>query len=176
MNIQLLIEEFTKTKLPRMYHLSMNDSMTHLYARIPPEVLRNKKFALEDWTIPRACVAPSIPGCLLGLQVNSKHFNSDDPNASVLFTVYEPTSYDNLIIKSNQEIIDEKLVFDAHISGEIWILNPSTPITKIATIRVYTKVTKTINYVPILKDPKRVKFLKADGSLDTYLRKWEYVK
>lgn len=176
MDVKLLIEEFTKTKLPRMYHLSMNDSISHLDARVPHDVLVNKKDTLEDYSIPRTCMALSIPGCILGLQINSRHFKTEDPNETILFTVYEPVSYDNLIIKSNQELIDEKLVFDAHITGEIWILNPSIPVKKIATICVYKKITKEINYVPILKNPKKTKWLKPDGSLDTYLRKWEYVK
>ena len=165
---------FLKEK--KLYHLSMNDSITHLTARVPNDVLVNKEDTLENFTIPRTCVALSIDGCILGLQINSRHFKTEDPNETILFTVYEPVSYDSLILKTNQELIKEKLVFDAHITGEVWILNPSIEVKKIASIRVYKEITKEINYKPILRDPKRVKFLKADGTLDTYLRKWEYVK
>jgi hypothetical protein len=175
--MSVFLKESVRVKdYKRLFHISMNDSITHLTARVPNDVLANKKDALENFTIPRTCVALSIDGCILGLQINSRHFKTNDPNETILFTVYEPVNYDSLILKTNQELIDEKLVFDAHITGEVWILNPSIEVKKIASIRVYKEITKEINYKPILKDPNKTKWLKHDGTLDTYLRKWEYVK
>lgn len=152
----------------KIYHISLNDNLTILSKYIPKDVLDRKEDVLEDSSIARVSFAPSIDGCILGLQISSSKFNG---KPYLIYTVYEPINYSNLNIKTNEEIVREKLVFDAHITKELWVLN-DIHVKPIYKIKVFNEVKRTITYKPLLKDPTKTKWLKPDGTLDTYELKW----
>lgn len=147
-----------------MYHLSKNDGITYLSARVPKKLLtRNNAF--EDTTIPRVSFAPTIKKCILGLQPALTEFL----NGELVYFIYSPYNYDESLIVNNDEIISKKLVYDAEITNECWYTG-DVNVKLIGSITVYDKITKVIEYKPIRVSDST--FLKPNGMLDTFLYKY----
>lgn len=104
----------------------------------------------EDVETPRLCVSPSIEGCLVAI-LNIKRLKKLSPG--LIFYVYTPEKpFSSYKHKTNKEIIKDKSVFDANITGEAWILEPCK-LKFYGTIRI-NKITdlkpkKTVNNIPI---------------------------
>jgi hypothetical protein len=157
------ISELHKTKL---YHLSKQDSLDILTPKIP-EKLKIRKNAFEDNTIKRVSFAPSIEGCIIGLQLSENEF----VNGKLILYAYEPTNINRDDIITNDVIVKEKLVFDAKVTKEVWIINP-VHVKLIGSITVFDIVQQKIEYTPIRVGDKN--FLKPNGKLDTYLYKYRW--
>lgn len=152
----------------KMYHLSNKNNLEKLTPKIPYK-LKIRKNAFEDTTIKRISFAPSIEGCILGLQLSDKDFTDD----KLILYVYTPYAFDNNDIISNNTIVNNKLVFDAKVTKESWIISPVN-VKIIGSITVFNKVQQKIEYQPIRVGDK--KFLKPNGKLDTYLYKYVWNK
>lgn len=148
----------------RLYHLSKNDSLKRLTPQIPHK-LKIRKNAFEDTTIKRVSFAPSIEGCIIGLQLSEKDFTNNE----LILYVYEPYDIDINDIIPNDVIVKEKLVFDAKVTKESWVTN-EVNVKLTGSITVFNSVKQKIEYIPIRVGDK--KFLKPNGKLDTYLYKY----
>ena len=155
------IKELTYLK---MYHLSNQNHLEKLTPKIPHK-LKIRKNAFEDTTIKRISFAPSIEGCILGLQPSDKDFT----DGKLILYVYMPYDFINTDVISNGTIVKNKLVFDANVTKENWIISP-VKVKIIGSITVFNKVQQKIEYQPIRVGDK--KFLKPNGKLDTYLYKY----
>jgi hypothetical protein len=97
-----------------LYHLSEDDlDGTVLRPRIPDNYMTQNKY--EDNTTKRASFSPTIDGALIGM--------SDDLKGKV-FYIHEPVSYEQLKLIDNATIVKKKLVPDAHLTEEVWVLSP----------------------------------------------------
>lgn len=153
-------------EIETFYHLSKTDDIKKLTPKVPAKVA-SRKNAFEDDTIKRVSFAPSIDGCILGLQLSKDDFI----NGEVILYVYSPVNIVSKQIVSNKSIIGKKLVFDAEVTKECWFLD-EVKVELLGSITVYDKVVRTIEYKPIrVGDPK---FLKPNGKLDTYLYKYKW--
>ena len=75
----------------------------------------------EDTKTKRLCVSPSIEGCLIAI-LNYKKIREHVGDKFYVYTPEKPFSqYKH---KTNKEIVKDKLVFDANITKEAWILEP----------------------------------------------------
>lgn len=103
----------------------------------------------ENTTTERICVSPSIEGCLVATISTEKLLNIHGQT----FYVYTPekpfTSYKH---KTNKDIIKDKDVFDANLTGESWILEPCK-MKLYGTIKV-DQVPKTHRKSTVNKDIK----------------------
>lgn len=155
-------------EIETLYHLSKTNDIKNLTPKVPSKVA-SRKNAFEDSTIKRISFAPSINGCILGLQLSKDDFI----NGELVLYVYSPVNLDEKHFVSNKSIVSKKLVFDAEITKECWYLK-ETMVELIGSITVYDEVVKEIEYTPIrVGDPK---FLKPNGKLDTYLYKYKWNK
>lgn len=75
----------------------------------------------EDKTTPRVCFSPSIEGCLRAILSAEKNLDIVGERIYVYIPDKPISEYK---VKTNKEIIKEKLVFDAKMTKEIWILEP----------------------------------------------------
>ena len=75
----------------------------------------------EDKTTPRVCFSPSIEGCLRAILSAEKNLDIVGERIYVYIPDKPISEYK---IKTNKEIIKEKLVFDAKMTKEMWILEP----------------------------------------------------
>ena len=149
-----------------LYHLSKADDINKLTPKVPAKV-SSRKNAFEDDTIKRISFAPSIDGCILGLQLSKDDFK----NGEIILYVYSPIKVNKKDLVSNKKIVDDKLVFDAKITKECWYLT-EVDVKLVGSITVFDKVEQTIEYTPIrVGDPK---FLKPNGKLETYLYKYKW--
>lgn len=153
-------------ELDTLYHLSKSPDITKLTPKVPSKVA-SRENAFEDSTIERVSFAPSIKGCILGLQLSKDDFI----NGEVVLYVYSPYDLDEQKIVNNEVIVGKKLVVDANVTKECWYLREAS-VELLGSITVYDKVEQTIEYTPIrVSNPK---FLKPNGKLDTYLYKYKW--
>lgn len=108
------------------FHVSMDTKMNGktLKPRIPTYLTKKGSVSdtyKEDSTIPRVCFSPSIEGCLNAIISAQKNLHIVGEKMFVYIPEKPISEYK---VKTNKEIIKEKLVFDANATGEIWILEP----------------------------------------------------
>ena len=108
------------------FHISMDDKLNGktLYPRIPTYLTEGGSQSdtyEEDATIKRVCFSPSIEGCLNAIISVQRNLDIVNKNIYVYIPEKPISEYK---IKTNKELIKEKLVFDATTTGEMWILEP----------------------------------------------------
>ena len=113
----------------QFFHVSFDDSFHNktLYPRIPSYIANGKYDESEDnkykenTTTKRICGSASIEGCLQAIMNNGDRIHL----AGKELYVYVPEKpLSEYKIKTNKEIIEDKDVFDANLTGEMWILEP----------------------------------------------------
>ena len=111
----------------QFFHVSFDDSFHNktLYPRIPSYIANGKYDESEDnkykenTTTKRICGSASIEGCLQAIMNNGDRIHL----AGKELYVYVPEKpLSEYKIKTNKEIIEDKDVFDANLTGEMWIL------------------------------------------------------
>ena len=76
----------------------------------------------EDNTTPRICFSSSIEGALNGITV---HLNATNPQTFDTMYVYIPEKpYQSYKHKTNKQLVQEKRVYDANVTREVWIMEP----------------------------------------------------
>lgn len=86
-----------------------------------PEKVMKETGRYEDITTPRVCFSPSIEGCLNATFNMTKLIDENLPGKQLYVYIPEkPIS--EYKIKSNKDICKDGDVFDANVTGEMWIL------------------------------------------------------
>ena len=153
-----------------LYHVSRSDNLHLLTPSVPRDALKPK--AWENGKIKRICLAPSIRGCLLGLSIKESDFIGVP---HILLYVYSPIDEDVVCAYPNKRLIDEKLVFDANITGEVWITK-EVKIKKMYQIKVlnFKNTPEKIEYDPVfIADSK---LLNPHGRLTAYLPQFKIIR
>lgn len=116
------MEELGKTTL---YHVSDKE---HPKLSLTPRVPNNyfTRMGAEDDTTSRVCVSSSVEGALIALGKNIQ---------GKLMHVYKLNEYKGEIV-SNSEIRKNKLVPDAKVTNEYWLLGPAQ-VEYLFTIKIY---------------------------------------
>ena len=107
----------------------------------------------EDHTTPRVCVSTDIQGCLISTPAwNNMHERKD---GGYTFSVYaiKRSAVPKSKLVTNEEIVNKKLVWDAHITDENWILGKIT-MRKIGQITAYPEKHRSISYQPLRRIPE----------------------
>lgn len=76
----------------------------------------------EDNTTPRICFSTSIEGCLNGITVNLPRHNPDQFDKLYVYIPEKP--WKEYKHKTNKELVKNKLVYDANVTREVWIMEP----------------------------------------------------
>lgn len=120
-------------KMPRtQFHLSLNGNLDGVWEpripvgdhdanvllkpkaepRIPDDILHTETHA------PRICTSPTIAGCFYGIYPNI-HREFEDPKCTHMdFFVYVASNFDPKHLMEHEEIVKNKIVWDAHLSLE----------------------------------------------------------
>lgn len=152
------------------YHLSKTPKLKELDPCVPYK-LNTHAIALENNTIERVSLAPSIEQCILGIQPNDKDFDKVKYLEYYCYINHGP-----FYGLSNNEIIKNKYVFDAHITNEVWALKHLS-VDYFGKVLVYKDVLEEIIYTPILPDGfNNWELLREDKTLITYRRKYELIQ
>ena len=109
-----------------MFHVSLKNDMDGktITPQLPSYITDGGKLDdnyQEDTKTKRLCVSPSIEGCLIAIL----SYNKIREHVGDKFYVYTPEKpFSQYKHKTNKEIVKDKLVFDANITKEAWILEP----------------------------------------------------
>lgn len=133
-----LIETMPKTQ----YHVSPNGGLQGVWhpkypdgtptdpekAALPDEPADPIKILIAETHAPRICTATTIEGCFYGVYPNwAKYF--DDPRCHHLdFYVYVAVKYKPSEFMDTEELVENKMVYDAHLSKECNIFGDATMI------------------------------------------------
>ena len=110
-----------------VYHISPEGYLDgQVFKPRVPEYLDKydpSKTEFEDVETPRVCFSPSIEGCLNAIIVNIGRWNT--ANKLRDWYVYIPEKpLKEYKYRTNKQLVDAKLVYDANITKEIWIEEP----------------------------------------------------
>lgn len=124
----------------------------------------------EDTKTKRLCVSPSIEGCLIAIL----NYNKIREHVGDKFYVYTPEKpFSQYKHKTNKEIVKDKLVFDANITKEAWILEPCKlklygiiKLKKVKDLKKKPTVEKNIKMNTIKLDYEWIMTPKASGKFN----------
>lgn len=134
----------------KLFHLSgENLHGKYLYPRIPKNFMTAKGY--EENKTPRISFSTSIAGALTGLSANIK---------GQVFFVHEPQSYKGITFVTTEELIRHGYVPDAHLTNEVWVLNP-----------VKLKLVSVIRVLGV--EPTPLKYTYGDNKVAETFR-WKY--
>ena len=113
--------------MKRVFHISPEGHLDgQIFKPRVPEYLDKydpSKTEFEDVETPRVCFSPSIEGCLNAILVNIGRWKT--ANKLRDWYVYIPEKpLKEYKYRTNKQLIDEKKVYDANLTREIWIEEP----------------------------------------------------
>ena len=76
----------------------------------------------EDNTTPRICFSTSIEGALNGITVNIQRQSPDTFDKMYVYIPEKP--WKEYKHKTNKQLVKDKLVYDANVTREVWIMEP----------------------------------------------------
>ena len=88
-----------------------------------PEKIMSETKRWENIKTPRVCFSPSIEGCLNSI-MNIHKITNKTFGAEQLYVFIPEKPIDQYQHKTNKEIIRDGDVFDAKVTGEVWITEP----------------------------------------------------
>lgn len=114
-----------------LYHISLNENLEGEWIpQVPYDASANEP------SFPRICCSTSLEGCFYAIykSINAPFYNGVE---YLDFYVYEPQINPlTTFVVSNKVIIDNKMVFDAHMTLEHFICSP-VYMKKIGILRVF---------------------------------------
>lgn len=161
--------------VPTMLHLSRDPNLNIMEPRIPTYLHREniKEAGLEDHLLSRISFAPTINGCLLGIQINEKEFSN---SSNITLYVYKAEYVAQKNILPNDYLVENELIYDAHITGESWVTSP-VKVSRIGAINVYPydNNPQKISFTPLRLSLIDKHYLEKNNKITVYLPKWEYI-
>ena len=123
----------------KLYHISIDtDTVERKFIPRVPELSR-KAVEIEDVKTPRICFAETVSGCVSALPKYSREKIIKKGTRFVLYTIdtkdFRPEDF-----VSNQELVQNKTVYDANITKEWWLLKPVTLYGKLCETIVADKM------------------------------------
>lgn len=104
-----------------LYHITRDmDHNGYFYPEIPEAILVG-----ENEEIPRVCTSKTIEGCLGSMPGGGKRLEETMDDYGDIFKVFKIDTKKLKIrhVLESQELTEDKLVFDANLSDECWILD-----------------------------------------------------
>lgn len=158
-----------------MFHVSLKNDMDGkiISPQLPSYITDGGKLDdnyQEDTKTKRLCVSPSIEGCLIAIL----NYNKIREHVGDKFYVYTPEKpFSQYKHKTNKEIVKDKLVFDANITKEAWILEPCKlklygiiKLKKVKDLKKKPTVEKNIKMNTIKLDYEWIMTPKASGKFN----------
>lgn len=158
-----------------MFHVSLKNDMDGktINPQLPSYITDGGKVDdnyQEDTKTKRLCVSPSIEGCLIAIL----NYNKIREHVGDKFYVYTPEKpFSQYKHKTNKEIVKDKLVFDANITKEAWILEPCKlklygiiKLKKVKDLKKKPTVEKNIKMNTIKLDYEWIMTPKASGKFN----------
>lgn len=139
------IKKVKDVKVPRPYHISfMGDLAGKITPRHPDgsEDMKNTinddsdPFPYPEPSLERLSLSPTIEQCFIGVYPNVEQYFSKRRYPYMEFHVYSPVFTGSEKVVTNKEILENKYVWDAHLTGEYWITSKVT-LEHVGKVRIY---------------------------------------
>jgi hypothetical protein len=141
--------DITDIKKPiKLYHISFDSKLAKVWE--PEDPLGGIKVSqqLAEPSIPRICLSPTIEQCFQAIYPNVSQFFEKKNYPHMDFYVYVPEIEQDTLVVYSKTLTTEKLVHDAHMTKEHWIISP-VKMNRYSKIRIYnTNDNKVLNYYP----------------------------
>ncbi|ANH51536.1 hypothetical protein MADMEL_73 [Erwinia phage vB_EamM_MadMel] len=112
-----------------LYHISLQNDLEGLWRPKAPDSpfdIPKKPSIITEMPLPRICVAPSIEQCFWAIYPNISKLFEEEEYAAVCFAVYQPILHAGIAVVDTSTLTQCRLVHDAHITGEHWLLSDTT--------------------------------------------------
>jgi hypothetical protein len=146
----------------KFYHISFKDSLEGIWKPKNPDggEVENKYYNTEldisEPNLPRISVSTSIEKCFQTIYPNISKYFEEDNYPYMEFYVYSPILKGNEKIISSKDLVNKRMVHDAHMTDEYIILNP-VYMKKIYKIKIYNTNKNTFLYHHPFNDNKMTK-------------------
>jgi hypothetical protein len=120
------------------YHLSFNGELEGKWIPRQPDGYdeqNNKDSTIGEPSVARISVAPTIEGCIRAIYPNVFRFFEKNNYPYIDMYVYSPEKLLKRDVVSTKELTTKRYVWDAHVTGEFWIIHPVV-MKRIAKIRI----------------------------------------
>lgn len=119
----------------------------------------------EDVSNPRVCFSPSIEGCLNAIVINVERWKADRFDKLYVYVPEKPI--DQYKHTTNKQIIKDKKVYDANLTGEVWIEEP-------VRLKMYGVI--KVDQISNVKKKSTVPMLNGKkGERNYYSYKWHWL-
>lgn len=118
-----------------LFHISFRDNLEGIWSPRLPDGKPGKKALYPEPDYPRISLSPSFEKCFWGVWPNVKKYFIKDQYPYMVFSVYRPVLSSSVKIVDNKKIVKDRLVHDAHITEEHFIVS-DVEMERICTIKV----------------------------------------
>jgi hypothetical protein len=150
----------------KLYHLSFNPNLEGKWTPKVPDGKSDIKTLMTEPIYPRISLSPSFEQCFWGIYPNVSHFFEKENLPHMDMVVYTHVLTKRVQLTQNKEIVENRLVHDAHVTGECFITT-SVIMHKHASVRVYNCVKNPeIEYRPYNDPAQKKRFLSHRVRID----------
>lgn len=150
-----------------LLHISFNKHLEGMWKPRLPDGYSSKKTDLTEPDYPRISVAPTVEQCFWAIYPNISQYFEKEKFPYLEFMVYQPEITDDTEIMSNIDVVKKRLVHDAHITEESFILNKTKMVRhSVVRIKNCTK-NKEIWYYPFNDKKFEKRFLSHEIQFST---------
>lgn len=118
---------YVKRPYPTLYHLSFNSQIEGIWVPKPPDgdgVVSDDPNLFAEPGDARISLSPTLEQCFQAVYANVKHLFEQSPDGKLTFSIYTPKFTGKERIVTPDTLTKERMVHDAHITGEHCVLDP----------------------------------------------------
>lgn len=116
-----------KKPYPVLYHLSFSSQLEGTWVPKPPDgdgIISDDPDLFPEPGDARISLPPTLEQCFQAVYANVKHLFEQSPDDTLTFSVYVPKFTGKERIVTPDILTKERLIHDAHITGEHCVLDP----------------------------------------------------
>lgn len=166
-------EDVRKSKgLPPLYHITFQKVGQRVWKPLLPagtELIPESSQELGEPPIPRLSVSPTLEQCFRAVWPNVDKYFTKNKYPHLDFYVYQPIFNGEESVVTSETLTQNRWVWDAHVTGEHWILSP-VKMRLLGKCRVLNTLDSGLLLVRVFDDPKEK--LDSDVGPKKLIVKW----
>jgi hypothetical protein len=149
-----------------LLHLSFNQKLEGVWKPRVPDGSFDIVTVMSEPLYPRISVAPTVEKCFWGIYPNVSKFFEKRKLPYMVMMVYTPRLKSNTKLVKNEDIVKDRLVHDAHMTEESFILTP-VYMERTQLVKIYNCLNNPeVYYYPFNDKEKQRKFLSYEITFD----------
>lgn len=143
-------------RLPELYHISFHKTKATEWKPVLPagtELVPDGSEDVGEPAVPRLSVSPSLEQCFRAVWPNIDKYFKEKKYPHLDFHIYQPEFTGNELVVGPKSLTSERWVWDAHITGEHWILSP-VKMNYVGQCRVFNTLSSGLMMTRVFNDNK----------------------